>query len=122
MSNSLESAESLRISKIRYRRLFESAFAGDKFSCALLKEYMEQLNETGQDYLSRICAASANMAQLIEDLRNLSCLSRSKMRRQKVIRNGLGANGFFRKPIDLNEFVEAANRLGGSWLGVNRTI
>jgi PAS domain S-box-containing protein len=56
----------------------------DGFSRALLEDYNEQLDEVGQDYLSRICAASANMAQLIEDLLNLSRLSRSEMRYQNV--------------------------------------
>lgn len=56
----------------------------DGFSRALLEDYMHQLDETGQNYLSRICAASTNMAQLIEDLLDLSRLSRSKMRYQTV--------------------------------------
>lgn len=34
----------------------------------------------------------------------------------------LGANGFVQKPMDFNEFVEAANRLGVYWLGVNRAV
>jgi two-component system response regulator len=34
----------------------------------------------------------------------------------------LGANGFVQKPVDFNEFVEAANQLGVYWLGVNRAV
>lgn len=34
----------------------------------------------------------------------------------------LGANGFVQKPVDFNEFVEAANQLGVYWLGINRSI
>jgi len=34
----------------------------------------------------------------------------------------LGANGFVQKPVDFNEFVEAANQLGVFWLAVNRTV
>jgi len=34
----------------------------------------------------------------------------------------LGANGFVQKPVDFNEFVEAANQLGVYWLGINRTV
>ncbi|HLM60845.1 MAG TPA: response regulator [Pyrinomonadaceae bacterium] len=34
----------------------------------------------------------------------------------------LGANGFVQKPVNFNEFVEAANRLGVYWLGVNRAV
>ncbi len=56
----------------------------DGFSRALLEDYSEQIDETGQNYLNRVCAASAHMAQLIEDLLNLSRLSRSEMRSQTV--------------------------------------
>lgn len=56
----------------------------DGFSRALLEDYSEQIDETGQNYLNRVCAASAHMAQLIEDLLNLSRLSRSEMRYQTV--------------------------------------
>ncbi len=56
----------------------------DGFSRALLEDNLDQLDETGQNYLSRICAASANMARLIDDLLNLSRLSRSKMQSQTV--------------------------------------
>ena len=56
----------------------------DGFSRALLEDYSEQLDEVGQNYLSRVCAASASMAQLIDDLLNLSRLSRSEMRFGKV--------------------------------------
>lgn len=52
----------------------------DGFSRALLEDYAERLDETGQNYLSRVCAASAHMAQLIEDLLNFSRLSRSEIR------------------------------------------
>jgi len=34
----------------------------------------------------------------------------------------MGANAFVQKPIDFNEFVEAANQLGVFWLGVNRSV
>lgn len=56
----------------------------DGFSRALLEDNSDQLDETGKNYLSRICAASANMARLIEDLLDLSRLSRSKMQSQTV--------------------------------------
>jgi len=56
----------------------------DGFSRALLEDHAEQLDETGQNYLSRVCAASTHMAQLIEDLLNLSRLSRSEMRPASV--------------------------------------
>jgi PAS domain S-box-containing protein len=56
----------------------------DGFSRALLEDYSKQLDETGQNYLTRVCTATAHMAQLIEDLLNLSRLSRSEMRSQTV--------------------------------------
>ena len=56
----------------------------DGFSRALLEDYSAQIDETGQNYLHRVCAASAHMAELIEDLLNLSRLSRSEMRSQTV--------------------------------------
>jgi PAS domain S-box-containing protein len=56
----------------------------DGFSRALLEDYAEQIDETAKNYLERVCAASAHMAQLIEDLLNLSRLSRTEMRRKSV--------------------------------------
>ncbi len=56
----------------------------DGFSRALLEDYSDKIDETGQHYLTRVCAATAHMAQLIEDLLNLSRLSRSEMRLQTV--------------------------------------
>jgi PAS domain S-box-containing protein len=68
----------------------------DGFSRALLEDYAEQLDETGQNYLSRVCAASRNMAQLIDDLLNLSRLSRSEMRFETVNLSNL-AHGIVEK-------------------------
>lgn len=34
----------------------------------------------------------------------------------------LGANGFVQKPINFDEFVETANRIGVFWLADNRTV
>lgn len=56
----------------------------DGFSRALLEDYAEQLDETGQNYLGRVCAATVHMAQLIDDLLNLSRVSRSEIRLEKV--------------------------------------
>ena len=33
----------------------------------------------------------------------------------------LGANSYVRKPVDFNEFVKAATRLGCYWLLINET-
>jgi two-component system, response regulator len=34
----------------------------------------------------------------------------------------LGANGFVQKPMNFDEFVEAAHQLGVYWLGINRSV
>ncbi|MCO6442163.1 MAG: PAS domain S-box protein [Nitrococcus mobilis] len=51
----------------------------DGFSQALLEDYAAELDETGQDYLGRIRAASQRMAQLIDDLLRLSRITRAEM-------------------------------------------
>ncbi len=49
------------------------------FSEILLKAYREKLDETGKDYLSRICRGAERMGELIEDLLNLSHVVQSEM-------------------------------------------
>ena len=56
----------------------------DGFSEILLEDYGSQLDATGRDSLERIRTASRRMAQLIDDLLNLSRVSRQQMRRRKV--------------------------------------
>ncbi len=56
----------------------------DGFSRALLEDYSEKLDEEGQDYLEQLCEASTSMGHLIEDLLNLSRLSRSEMHFESV--------------------------------------
>lgn len=48
----------------------------DGFSVALLEDYSDQLDDDGRNYLLRIRTAAQRMAQLIDDLLNLSRLSR----------------------------------------------
>jgi signal transduction histidine kinase len=54
------------------------------FSQALLEDYADQLPPDGAQNLERVCAASQRMAQLIDDLLNLSQVSRSEMRPEHV--------------------------------------
>lgn len=61
----------------------------DGFSQALLEDYTNKLDAQGIDYLQRIRAASQKMAQLIDDLLNLSRLTRSKMDFETVYLSGL---------------------------------
>ena len=56
----------------------------DGFSKALLEDYVDKLDEQGRDYLQRVRAASQRMAQLIDDLLNLSRVTRSDMRHEPV--------------------------------------
>lgn len=58
--------------------------AVDGFSQALLEDYHSSLDETAQDYLQRIRAASRRMGQLISDLLKLSRLTRGEMHRGLV--------------------------------------
>jgi PAS domain S-box-containing protein len=54
------------------------------FSQILLEDYRDQVDEQGKDYLQRICSATQHMAQLIDDMLNLSHVSRSEMNIQQV--------------------------------------
>lgn len=56
----------------------------DGFSRALQEDYAEQIDETGTDYLQRICAGSQRMGNLIDDLLSLSRVSRIEMNRTDV--------------------------------------
>jgi PAS domain S-box-containing protein len=51
----------------------------DGFSQALLEDYADRLDAAGQDYLQRVRAATQRMGALIDDLINLSRLTRSEM-------------------------------------------
>ena len=67
----------------------------DGFSLALLEDYMEKLDDRGKDYLNRVRGATQRMGTLIDDLLNLSRVSRS---------------GLERKRIDLSAMVESICR------------
>jgi PAS domain S-box-containing protein len=56
----------------------------DGFGQALLEDYAGVLDETGRGYLQRVRSASQRMAQLIDDLLELSRVTRSEMRRDTV--------------------------------------
>jgi PAS domain S-box-containing protein len=56
----------------------------DGFSQALLEEYEDRLDAEGKDYLRRVRAASQRMGELIDDLLNLSRVTRREMRREAV--------------------------------------
>ena len=54
----------------------------DGFSQALLEDYSDRLDDQGKGYLWRVRQAAQHMAQLIDDLLNLSRLTRSELRRE----------------------------------------
>jgi signal transduction histidine kinase len=54
------------------------------FSAALLEEYGDGLGEVGRDYAERILAASEQMAELIDDLLNLSRVSAAELNAEAV--------------------------------------
>jgi light-regulated signal transduction histidine kinase (bacteriophytochrome) len=69
----------------------------DGFSQALIEDYQEKLDETGQGYLKRLRSASQKMGELIDGILKLSRLTRSEMHHV---------------PIDLSVLAgEIANRL-----------
>jgi light-regulated signal transduction histidine kinase (bacteriophytochrome) len=64
----------------------------DGFSQALLEDCQDQLDATGQDYLRRIRAATQRMGHLIDDLLNLSRVTRSDMHLESVDLSRLASN------------------------------
>jgi len=62
----------------------------DGFSLALLEDYEEKLDEEGRDNLHRVRAATQRMGVLIDDLLNLSRVTRSEMKLQRVNLSAIG--------------------------------
>ena len=60
------------------------------FSQALLEDYTDRLDETGRDYLNRVRAATQRMGHLIDDLLNLSRVTRSEINWEVVDLSTLG--------------------------------
>jgi signal transduction histidine kinase len=56
----------------------------DGFSQALIQDFPKEVPEEGQRYLGRIRASTLRMGQLIEDLLNLSKVSRGELARREV--------------------------------------
>ena len=56
----------------------------DGFSQALLEDHADQLDEDGRNLLGRVRAAAQRMATLIDDLLNLSRISRSEMKWENI--------------------------------------
>lgn len=56
----------------------------DGFSQAVLQDCGDQLSPQGKEHLQRVCAATQRMGVLIDDLLNLSRITRSEMRHEPV--------------------------------------
>jgi two-component system, sensor histidine kinase and response regulator len=63
----------------------------DGFSKVLLEDYADKLDARGRDYLTRIRGAAGRMGQLIDDLLELSRVSRTVVRR---------------RPLDMSDLVD----------------
>lgn len=64
------------------------------FSEILLEDYSEKLDFTGRDFLSRIYGSTKKMDQLIDDLLNLSRISRQEMKKSEVDLSKIASNIF----------------------------
>lgn len=64
----------------------------DGFSQILLKKYQGQLDEAGNDYLQRVRRASQRMGMLIDDLLQLSRVTRSSLKREHIDLSGIAAS------------------------------
>jgi signal transduction histidine kinase len=58
--------------------------AVDGFSLAILEDYADKLDDQGKDHLQRVRSASQRMGILIDDMLNLSRISRMELTRQRV--------------------------------------
>jgi len=56
----------------------------DGFSQALLEDYSDKLDATAQDHLQRVRRAAQRMAALIDDMLNLSRVTRCELHREKL--------------------------------------
>ena len=64
----------------------------DGFSLILLEDHSDALDEEGRNYLGRVRAASEHMGHLIDDLLDLSRVSRGPLRRELVDLSAMAQN------------------------------
>jgi PAS domain S-box-containing protein len=64
----------------------------DGFSQVLLEDYSDKLDHEGKDYLQRVRTSTQRMAELIDDLLNLSRVSRGELRSEAVDLSALAKN------------------------------
>jgi signal transduction histidine kinase len=78
------------------------------FSNMLLEEYAHKLDSAGETYLKRVKNAGRRMSKLIDDLLNLSRVTRSELRREAVDLSklaGMVASDLSKAEADAAEFV-----------------
>ncbi|MBS4096630.1 MAG: PAS domain S-box protein [Sulfuricella sp.] len=56
----------------------------DGFSQILMRDHADKLDDTGRDYLKRVVRASKRMGELIDDLLQLSRVSRSELKKDTI--------------------------------------
>jgi len=56
----------------------------DGFSKAILEDYGDKLDRDGHDHLRRVCDAADRMGRLIDDMLNLSRVTRGEMRHERI--------------------------------------
>jgi len=83
----------------------------DGFSQALMEDYADDIDATGQDYLSRIRGASQTMAELIDDMLQLSKITRHELVKAPIdltaIANVVIENQMLTEPDrNINTYVE----------------
>jgi signal transduction histidine kinase len=64
----------------------------DGFSQALLEDHADQLDSSARDHLQRVRSAAQRMSTLIDDLLNLSRVTRTPLRREAVNLSALAAS------------------------------
>jgi signal transduction histidine kinase len=73
----------------------------DGFSQALMEDCADKLDETGQDYLARIRGASHTMSELIDDMLQLS-----RITRKELIKEVIDLTAITNKSIENHKLVE----------------
>lgn len=66
----------------------------DGFSLALAEDYGDRLDDQGQNYLSRVRAATQRMGQLIDDMLALSRVTRTEMQREIIDLSAIATDVF----------------------------
>jgi PAS domain S-box-containing protein len=81
----------------------------DGFSLAVLEDFGDQLNDEGRNYLIRIRTAAQRMAQLIDDLLNLSRVTRAPLNPESTNLSSIAQNIVRElQQTDTNRIVEFA--------------